>query len=122
MENNTMPPEPPLTAIDNVEVVKLLADTMQRISDLEVLVKSASSPSAPNGRPGRKDSTADIAAFSNGLRPTMSWKGIYYTWKREHPEDPRNKTLTSEKVRNAWRRHFGGKGKKQIRTKHGLND
>jgi hypothetical protein len=91
---------------------------MKRIADLEALVKSPIPPSASSGKPGRRATNADIAAFANERRPGMVWKAIYYAWKREHPEDPRNDTLTPEKVRGAWRRHFGGKDKKQSPWRH----
>ena len=64
-------------------------------------------------RQAAKPVNRDIAVFANERRPGMTWKAIYYAWKREHPNDRRNKELTPERVRDAWRRHFGGKGQRQ---------
>ena len=109
-----LPQEPQLAAAESqcgVDFVALLNDAMKRIADLEAKVKT---PSASRGKPGRKATNADIAAFANERRPETIWKAIYYAWKREHPDDPRNDTLTPERVRDAWRRHFGGKGKTHL--------
>jgi hypothetical protein len=91
------------------QIVALLSNAMKRIADLEALVKTPGPPSASRGKPGRKAVNADIAAFANERRPGISWKEIYYAWKREHPNDPRNKDLTPERIRGDWRRHYGGK-------------
>jgi hypothetical protein len=91
------------------QIMALLQIAMSRIADLEALVKSPRPPAASGGKPGRKAVNADIAAFANERRPGMTWKAIYYAWKREHPNDPRNKDLTPERVRGDWRRHYGGK-------------
>jgi hypothetical protein len=77
-------------------------------------MKSQRPTSAPLGKPGCRAKTADIAAFANERRPEMSWKDICCAWKREHSDDPRNKDLTASKVREAWRRHYGDKAKKQF--------
>ena len=62
------------------------------------------------GKLGRDDTTADIAAYANERwQKHMRWKDICSVWKREHPADLRAKTLTSDKVREAWRRHYGDK-------------
>ena len=62
------------------------------------------------GKPGREDTTADIAAYANERKqPGVYWKDICAAWKREHPHDPRGKMLTWQKVREAWRRHYGDK-------------
>jgi hypothetical protein len=67
---------------------------------------------AKRGKPGRKPSTADIARFANERRPGKTWKEIYVEWKRRHPNDPRTATLSWEKVREAWRRHYRDKKKR----------
>ena len=64
---------------------------------------------ADRGKPGRKPSTADIAQFANERRPKLTWKEIYVDWKRQHPNDPRTATITSENIREAWRRYYGKK-------------
>jgi hypothetical protein len=70
--------------------------------------KALMSP-APGGTPGRSATMSDIAAYANERRPSVPWKDICSAWKREHPDDPRAKTLTKNKVREAWRRHCGDK-------------
>ena len=83
---------------------------MRRIADLEARLTPA--PTAACGKPGRTTVNYDIAAFANERRPGMTWKAIYYAWKREHPADRQNKELTPGGVPGAWRRRFGGKGKR----------
>ena len=119
--NNNIPPAmspgPPPAGVKSQgsgDSVALLNEALKRIADLEALVKSPRPSSAARGKPGRKATSADIAAFANERRPAMSWKEICCAWKREHPKDPRAKDMNPEKVRDAWRRHFGGKGNKQI--------
>jgi hypothetical protein len=103
-----MPPGPQPAVVksqDGQDSVALLNDALKRIADLEALVRSPNSPSALRGKPGRKATTADIAAFANERRLTMSWKGIYYAWKRAHPKDRRNNTLNRPARRSSnWRR------------------
>ncbi len=94
---------------DGRDFAAMLDAAVKRIADLEAVVKSSRPPPAARGKPGRKPVNADIAAFANERRPGMTWKAIYYAWKREHPNDPRNKDLTPEKVRGDWRRHYNGK-------------
>lgn len=89
-----------------------LDDALKRLAKLETLAKiQRRSPLV--GKPGIKDSTADIAAYANERRPRLSWKQIYRDWKSDYPDDPRNATLNSEKIREAWRRHYGDKRREQ---------
>lgn len=56
------------------------------------------------GRPGRKNTTADIAEFANARRPHKTWKEILGEWRTAFPDDTR---VTSEKqIQEAWRRHY----------------
>lgn len=89
----------------------LVGDLQKRIAQLEAREKSRGLLPASSGKPGRKTTTADIAAFANGQRPRMTWKEICAAWKRQHPGDQRNGELTAEKVRGAWRR--------KLRKEHG---
>lgn len=67
------------------------------------------------GKPGRKDTTDDIAAFADVRKQSgMTWKAICSSWKREYPNDPRTKTLTWKKVRETWRRHYGDKRRQRL--------
>jgi hypothetical protein len=61
------------------------------------------------GKPGRKTTMDDIAAYADERKHSMYWKDICSAWKRDHPHDPRTKALTSKQVRDAWRRHYGDK-------------
>jgi hypothetical protein len=85
------------------------AAARDKFAELETLQQSPRSPSESRGKPGRKTTTADIAAFANECRPKMTWKEICSVWKREHCDDKRVEYMTSGKVREAWRRHFGDK-------------
>ncbi len=110
-------PTPRLAVVESQaqpDLATLLNSALSRIVALEAQMKSPTPPTAARGKPGRPAVNADIAAFANPRRPGMTWKAIYYAWKREHPHDPRNEELTAEKVRGAWRRHFGGKDKHQL--------
>lgn len=104
MENDNNP--------QNSDLTNRLEDLTKRIADLEALAKTPR-PSPLLGKPGCKDSTADIAAYGNERRPGMSWKDICNAWKSEHPDDVRSKTLTHHKVREAWRRHYGDKRRRE---------
>ena len=102
MENEQLP--------QNSDLAARLDDVLNRLAELENQVK-APHRSPPLGKPGVKDSTADIADYANERRAGMTWKEICSAWKGEHSNDPRNKKLNREKVREAWRRHFGDKRK-----------
>ena len=61
---------------------------------------------APKGKPGRKNSTADIAVVANNLKEQgKTWKEILAACKRQFPGRVKN----VEQVRTIWRRHFGNK-------------
>jgi hypothetical protein len=96
------------------DFVALLDEAMRRIADLETRVTSLRPAPASRGKPGRKTVNGDIAEFANERRPGMTWKEICSAWKREHPDDPRNEKLTPEKVRDAWRRHYGDKQREPL--------
>ncbi len=61
---------------------------------------------APNGRPGRRNTTADIALVINDLKAQgKTWKEILATCKSRFPGRVRN----LEQLRTIWRRQFRGK-------------
>lgn len=62
---------------------------------------------APTGKPGRKNTTGDIAEFANGRRPRKGWKAILGEWRTLYPNDTRVKNW--QQIRDAWRRRYQGK-------------
>ena len=64
-----------------------------------------SMPPALPGKPGRKTiTTADLVAYANERRPGITWKDICSGWKKDYPNDLRNKDLTGESFREACKR------------------
>ena len=70
----------------------------------------------PRGKPGRPETMKDVAKFANIRRnrkkPTI-WKQIASEWLKEHPDDPRFKSVAHQtvvrRIYDAHRRHFGDK-------------
>jgi hypothetical protein len=61
---------------------------------------------APKGKPGRRNSTADIALVANELKGQgKTWKEIVAACKSRFP----GRVTGVEQVRAIWRRRFGGK-------------
>lgn len=61
---------------------------------------------APKGKPGRKNSTADIALLANELKAQgKTWKENYSACKRQFP----GRVTSVEQIRSIWERHFGNK-------------
>lgn len=61
---------------------------------------------APKGRPGRKNTTSDIAQFANDLKEQGKvWKDIFPACRSRFP----GRVKSLEQVRTIWRRQFGGK-------------
>jgi hypothetical protein len=61
---------------------------------------------APKGKPGRRNTTADIALVANDLKGQgKTWKEIHAACESRFPGRVRN----LEQVRTIWRRRFGGK-------------
>ena len=61
---------------------------------------------APNGKPGRRNTTADIALVANDLKAQgKTWKEILAACKSRFP----GRITSLEQVRTIWRRRFGGK-------------
>lgn len=61
---------------------------------------------APKGKPGRRNTTADIALVANGLKTEgKTWKEIFAACKSRFP----GQVKSLEQVRTIWRRRFGGK-------------
>lgn len=61
---------------------------------------------APQGKPGRRNMTADIAVVANDLKAQgKTWKEILAACKDRFP----GRVKTVEQLRTIWRRHFGGK-------------
>ena len=62
---------------------------------------------ASKGKAGRKNTTADIAAFANARLPHKTWKEILGEWRTLYPNDTRVKKW--QQIRDAWRRRYRGK-------------
>jgi hypothetical protein len=56
-------------------------------------------------KPGRKNTTQDIADFAEARHRKMSWKDIADEWNQKHPQ----RHFNHEKVRGAWERRYGSK-------------
>ena len=63
------------------------------------------------GKPGRRNTTMDIADFAAVRRERgLTWNEIFVEWKQQYPDDDRVKS--PETLREAYRRHYGGKAGK----------
>ena len=63
------------------------------------------------GNPGRRNTTMDIADFAAVRREQLiTWNDIFVEWNQKYPDDDRVKS--SETLREAYRRHYGGKAGK----------
>ncbi len=61
---------------------------------------------APKGRPGRRNTTADIAVVANELKAQgKTWKEMLAACKSRFP----GRVTNAEQLRTIWRRHYGGK-------------
>jgi hypothetical protein len=76
------------------EVVRTLSKLAERVSPF-----NRRQPK----KPGRKNTTKDIADFAEARHRKMSWKDIAHEWNQKHPEQHFN----DQKVRDAWRRRYG---------------
>jgi hypothetical protein len=56
------------------------------------------------GKPGRPQTTRDIAEFGNDRLPNMTWKEIATEWKRLHKQETRD--ITADKMKDAHRRAY----------------
>ncbi len=62
--------------------------------------------STPKGKPGRRNTTGDIAVVANDLRAQRkTWKEILAACKSLFP----GRVKSVEQVRTIWRRRYGGK-------------
>jgi hypothetical protein len=72
----------------------------------------SSHESSAGNRAGRKNETAEIAAYSHQLRlEKKSWKEVWRFCKKRWPGSKH--VQNKEQVRAIWRRHYG-KGQKRI--------
>ncbi len=95
-----------------IEEVKRMAESVDlEVDDLLLLNTRVSVSARPRhimGKPGRKNTTQDIADFSAIRRlRLMTWKQIFDEWQQHHPNDVRVKG--TETMREAYRRHYGDK-------------
>jgi hypothetical protein len=90
------------------EIVALGIKTVDRLEPLY--------QGAPPTKPGRKNTTKDIADFAAARRGKQTWKDTAQEWNKKHPD----RHVTANKVRDAWRREHGDKAKllKKLRGKH----
>jgi hypothetical protein len=56
-------------------------------------------------KPGRKNTTKEIADFAESRKRKCSWKEISEEWNKKYPGQPK----THSQVRDAWRRRYGDK-------------
>lgn len=71
---------------------------------------------AANGRPGRKNTTSDIADFALARRKMgMTWKDVFREWQTAFKSDKRMRT--SHQIREAYRRHHGDKSKQRVQSR-----
>lgn len=90
------------------EIVKRLGVVEARLTgivDVPGQVGSSHISSAA-GRAGRKNETAEIAAYANQLRMVeKTWKEVWLLCKNRWPGNKHVKN--KEQVRAIWRRHYG---------------
>jgi hypothetical protein len=86
------------------DVVATVNEAAQLLAKLGERVNRYSHGKPPK-KPGRKNTTKDIADFAEARHRQMTWKDISEEWNRKHP----NQRVTHHKVRDAWRRRYGDK-------------
>jgi hypothetical protein len=80
-----------------------VTQTWNRLAQL-VTVSATMQGVTPIGRPGRKNTTTDIAQFAFLRREEgITYKDIFVEWKKTHPGD--NRVKSSEGIREACRRY-----------------
>ena len=98
--------------IDDVERMAESVDL--KVDDLLLLNTRVSVLPRPRriiGKPGRRNTTMDIADFAAVRRERgLTWNEIFVEWKQQYPDDDRVKS--PETLREAYRRHYGGKAGK----------
>jgi hypothetical protein len=98
--------------IDDLERMAKAVDL--EVDDLLLLPTGASISPLPRriiGKPGRKNTTKEIAAFAAVRREQgRTWREIFDDWKHHHPDDAVVKH--PDTIREAYRRHYGDKANK----------
>lgn len=99
----------------DIDDVRTMAESVGlEADDLLLLSTGTTIPAKPRriiGKPGRQNSTKDIADFAAVRRERgMTWKQIFVAWKRQYPDDKRVKNRDT--IREAYRRHYGDKAGK----------
>ena len=98
----------------NIDDVELMAKAVGLEADdlllLDTDVSISSKPRRIIGRPGRKNTTMDIADFVAVRKDLMTNNQMFAEWKRNFPNDERVKG--TESLREAYRRHYGDKAGK----------
>lgn len=80
------------------------------VEDLLLLPTGACRSTRPRhiiGRPGRKNTTEDIAAFAAVRRRNKM------TWRERHNHSDDDRVKNTETIREAYRRHYGDKAGKK---------
>lgn len=92
----------------NEQVMQTLADLAQRVTNLETTISGSKGQAAGRSKPGRRNTSADIAHCANDLKGHgKTWKEILAACKGQFP----GRVKTVEQVRTIWRRHYRGKKK-----------
>lgn len=95
----------------DIDDVELMAKAVGLETDdlllLNTHVSISSKPRRIIGRPGRKNTTKDIAEFVAVRKDLMTFNQMFAEWKRNFPNDERVKG--PETLREAYRRHYGDK-------------
>ncbi len=86
------------------EVDQFIAELVQA----QRLAEARANP-PPGKKPGRKDETAEIAAYANQFVHKKSWLDVWRLCQKRWPGNPHVKT--KERVRGIWRRHYEKKNR-----------
>lgn len=101
-------------ALDIDDVERMAESVGLEADDLLLLNTHVSVSAMPRriiGKPGRRNTTMDIADFAAVRRERgITWNEIFVEWKQQYPDDDRVKS--PETLRDAYRRHYGDKAGK----------
>ena len=101
-------------ALDIDDLQTMAESVGLELEDLLLLNTRVSVSPAPRrivGKPGRCNSTKDIADYAADRKAEMTWNEIFHEWKGTRPDDSRVKSAAT--IREAYRRHYGDKAGKR---------
>ncbi len=99
----------------DIDDVERMAENVDLDADdlllLPTCVGVSAMPRRIIGKPGRRNTTQDIADFVAVRKHVMTYNQMFDEWKQKHADDER--VTGTESLREAYRRHYGDKAGKR---------